>query len=284
MGGRLWWYWFRTGRASVGRSLLARATAGGSWTDAGALVGRGYLAWVEDDFDEALELSQRVLDEPGCEAWDHGFALGVRARAEGDLGRFADAFASAQASVERFAAAGDRWAVAWSRRCGASALLYGGDPTAALAEATRALAEFEDAGDPWGAAGVLDLLGTVTERLGDPERAVQLARRAVQGYRDLDDSSGTRLALQHLAEAARSHGDRAESMASAREALDIAQRHGYRVGALQALLVLADIGDDPAEALGWAEQAQTLARRLGDSARVSQAVELAARARAGRVD
>ncbi|MGV1008120.1 MAG: BTAD domain-containing putative transcriptional regulator [Dermatophilaceae bacterium] len=284
MGGRLWWYWFRTGRASVGRSLLARASAGGSCLDPAAVGGRGYLAWVEDDFDEALELARRVLDEPTATAWDHGLALGVRARAEGDLGRFADAFASAQASVTRFAEAGDRWAVAWSRRCGASALVYGGDPTAALAEASRALSEFEDAGDAWGSAGALDLLGTVTEQLGDPERASRLARAAVERYRDLNDSSGTRLALQHLAEAARSNADAAEALSSARDALDIAQRHGYRVGALQALLVLADVADDPAEALGWAQQAHTLARRLGDSARVSQAVELAARARVGRAD
>lgn len=284
MGGRLWWYWFRTSRASIGRSLLGRATASGAWRDAAAAGGRGYLAWVEDDYDEALELSRLVLDDPSAGAWNHGLALGVQARAEGDLGRFADAFASAQASVARFAVAGDQWAVAWSRRCGASALVYGGDPTAALAEATRALAEFEDAGDTWGSAGALDLLGSINEQLGDPFRAMELARLAVERYRELNDSSGTRLALQHLAEAARSVGDRAEAVASAQDALVVARRHGYRVGALQALLVLADVSDDVGQALASAQEAQTLARRLGDSSRVSQAVELAARARARRAD
>ena len=86
MGGRLWWYWYRTSRASVGRSLLSRATASGAWSDAAAAAGRGYLAWVEDDYDEALELSRLVLDDPRAGAWNHGLALGVRARAEGDLG------------------------------------------------------------------------------------------------------------------------------------------------------------------------------------------------------
>ncbi len=284
MGGRLWWYWFRTSRSSLGRSLLRRATTGARCSDAAAFAGLGYLAWVEDDYDETLQLCRRVLEEPAAGAWSQGLAWGVRARAEGDLGRFADAFASAAASVSRFASVGDRWAVAWSRRCGASALLYGGDPTAALAEAIRALEEFEEAADSWGSAGALDLLGSINEQLGDSDRAMELAKLAVESYRVLGDSSGTRLALQHLAEAARSSGDLSQAVASAQEALAIARRHGYRVGALQAMLVLADVSADPAEALAHAQEAHALAGRLGDSSRVSRAVELAARARALRAD
>jgi predicted ATPase/DNA-binding SARP family transcriptional activator len=280
IGAKLWWYWFRTSRATVGRRLLRRATAAGGTPDPAALGGRAYLAWVEDDYAEALELASAVLDDPSASTWTRGLALGARARAEGDLGRFADAYASAQKSLALFAEADDPWCVAWSRRCGASALVYGGDPQTALTEATRAVAEFEDAGDPWGSAGALDLVASITERLGDSGRAVELARGAVERYRALADSSGTRLSLQHLAEAARADGDRRLAEASAADALEVARRHGYRVGSLQALLLLADVSADPARALACAEEAETVARRLGDGSRVSQAFELAARARA----
>ncbi|MFN8099631.1 MAG: BTAD domain-containing putative transcriptional regulator [Dermatophilaceae bacterium] len=281
LGAVLWWYWYRTGRVTRGRDLLARALT--SQSDAGdvdartARAGLGYLCWVGDDYAEALAHADAVLAAPAGTPQTAGLAHGVRARALGELGDFAGAAVAATASIQAFAQAGDPWAVAWSRRCRASALVGVGRLEEAMTDAEDALDEFEGLGHSWGVAGTMDLLGNILERLGRIHDAQRLSDRAVAAYRLEGDEAGLRIALQHNADVARAAGDVAAAEAAAREALELSRRHGYRVGVLQALLVLADVTPDDEGA--FAREAARLARRLGEAAEVSQAAEEAARSR-----
>lgn len=146
-----------------------------------------------------------------------------------------------------------------------------------MTDAEDALDEFEGLGHSWGVAGTMDLLGNILERLGRIHDAQRLSDRAVAAYRLEGDEAGLRIALQHNADVARAAGDVAAAEAAAREALELSRRHGYRVGVLQALLVLADVTPDDEGA--FAREAARLARRLGEAAEVSQAAEEAARSR-----
>ncbi len=280
LGAVLWWYWYRTGRVARGRDLLARAVATSPGSDGDALTARaglGYLCWVGDDYAEALAHADAVLAAAAGTPQTAGLAHGVRARALGELGDFAGAADAASASIREFAEAADPWAVAWSRRCRASALVGSGRLEEAMADAEDALDEFEGLGHSWGVAGTTDLLGNILERLGRIHDAQRLSDRAVAAYRLEGDEAGLRIALQHNADVARAAGDEAAAEAAAREALDLSRRHGYRVGVLQALLVLADVTPDDEGA--YAREAARLARRLGEAAEVSTAAETAARSR-----
>lgn len=289
MGSRLWWWWFRTGRSQDGRDRLRQACAApidaaeADETVFAALAGLGYLTWVCDDYEQALELADRVIDAPGLGPSTLGLAYGVRARALGELGRFHDAHLAAAAGVEAFMRADDPWAVAWSRRCDASALVLDGDLKTALTVATNALHAFEVLNDAWGAAGAFDLLASINDRRGETGQALDLSDRAVAAYRALGDTIALRMALQHRAAAARSAGHVATALASAEEALDLSRRHGYRVGVLQALLLLADLLDGPDAAVRAAE-AEIVGRRLGPASAVSRELEREARARSEASD
>lgn len=137
--------------------------------------------------------------------------------------------------------------------------------------------------DAWGAAGAFDLLASINDRRGETGQALDLSDRAVAAYRALGDTIALRMALQHRAAAARSAGHVATALASAEEALDLSRRHGYHVGVLQALLLLADLLDGPDAAVRAAE-AEIVGRRLGPASAVSRELEREARARSEASD
>jgi predicted ATPase/DNA-binding SARP family transcriptional activator len=272
LGGALWWYWFRDGRAALGRDLLSQAlSAPGATASPGyaeALAGAAYLAWVQDDYDLARMAAQQVLDRPETTVATQAMAYGVLARAAGDSGDFTVAAEHAAHGAVLYEKVGDPWGAAWSRRCQASALIYGSDPQAGRALAQACLTAFEALGDDWGSAGAVDQLAAVASRLGEQRLALDLAADAVARHRELGDSSGERYALQHLAEAARAAGDSALAARTARQSLALAREGGYRVGALQALLLLAELTGDSATS----GQAAELAHQLNDSQSLARAL------------
>ena len=250
LSGSLWWYWFRTNRATEGlatiRAALAAAGRAGLPPSAEARAGAGYLAWVLDDYPVASELAGLALADPAAGPRTHGLAYGVLARAVGDQGDFVTAAEHALRGVALYESAGDAWGAAWSRRCYASLLLYGGDVARSVPPCRESQASFEQLGDEWGAAGALDVLAVIYAQLGDHRRALELAEESVARHEALGDSSGTRYALQHLAEAALAAGDPARARACARRSLEMARLHGYRTGARQAQELLAQLdGADP---------------------------------------
>jgi tetratricopeptide (TPR) repeat protein len=276
----LWWYWFRTSKTADGRRWIAAlspaADAVPDSDEAFALAAGGYLAWLADDFDAASGAAERALSVAASAPDAAALAAGVLARVAGDLNRPDDAVAAARRSEELYAAAGDVWGELWARRCRAGALRLRGDVELASALLEESVEGFRKLGDAWGVAGSVDQLGAIAHQLGDHRRAASLARESVEQHRSFDDTSGTRYALQHLADAALATGDLSLARTSARESLDLSTQHGYRFGALQALLVLGRIEHADGRtsvAVDLTERAERLARELGDTELEKEAAE-----------
>lgn len=273
--GALWWWWYRAGMAEEGRRWAARAVAAGGDGPvdlALACSAAGYLAWLVDDYDAAVQHARLALDVGADDDAVTGLARGVLARALGDTADFAGAADEARLSIAAYERAADTWGAAWSQRLLASALIYMGAPAEAVRACDRARRAFEAVGDAWGVAGALDLCSRAVARTGDRARARELATAAVEALQACGDTSNERYALQQLAESAWADGDVASARLHAGAALTLAQRHGYQVGELQALLLLADIAAverDSAEAEALRARTRRLAALLGPAAQVS---------------
>jgi tetratricopeptide (TPR) repeat protein len=276
----LWWYWFRTNTAADGRRWIRALSPGPEAVpdpqEAFALAAGGYLAWLADDFDTAAAAAERALSVAGSAPDAAALAAGVLARVAGDLNRPDDAVAAARRSEELYAAAHDVWGELWARRCRAGALRLRGDVELASVLLEESVEGFRKLGDAWGVAGSVDQLGAIAHHLGDHVRAAALARESVEQHRSFDDTSGTRYALQHLADAALASGDLPLARTSARESLELSHQHGYRFGAVQALLVLGRIEHADGRlgvAVDLTERAERLARELGDTELEKEAAE-----------
>jgi predicted ATPase/DNA-binding SARP family transcriptional activator len=276
----LWWYWFRTGKAAEGRrwgqAVAPPAQRSPTCDEAFALAAGAYLAWLGDDFDAAAGAAQRAVDVAEQAPDAAALAYGVLARVAGDLDRPDQAAAAARQAEDLHADAGDAWGELWSRRCRAGALMLRGDEERAGELVEECLAGFRRLGDTWGVAGSVDLLAGIVRRLGDHGRAAALAREAVGQHRAFGDTSGTRYALQNLADAALAAGDDALARSAALESLELSTQHGYRFGALCALLTLGEVEDRDgarAAAVDLTEQAERLARELGDTELEKEAAE-----------
>lgn len=277
----LWWFWFRTARTTEGRAWLARALdQSRPGEPAGAspdlLAPAAYLAWQQDDFETAHRLVGHAL-EAGATGGPRALALGVRARIAGDQGDFATAVAAAREGVELYEEVGDPWAVAWSRRCLASALLFSGDLATSRGIARASTDGFREVGDAWGLAGSLDLQALIAVREGRPSEALELAAEAVVEHRRLGDRSGTRQALYHLALIAAEAQQPERAVAAATESLELARENGFRLGAAHALTLLARLAleaGDRQRAEACAVEAVDLASQMGDGATEAEARQL----------
>jgi len=283
---QLWWYWFRVGAATEGRhwvSLAVAAAAPGSRDRAAALAAGGYLAWLVDDYDAARAQAEAALADTAADSRVRGFAHGVVARALGDTGSFSAAADSARLGVREYEQCNDIWGTAWLRRVAAAALFYGkvGAEGEALRECVRSRTDFAEVDDSWGVAGTLDLLSRIVAGDGDDVVIRDLAETALALMRQCGDTSGERYALHHLAELSLRGGllDVAEQHAI--EELELSERYGYQVGALQAALLLEDVsavrGDETAT-LEWRRRVEQLTAVLGGAAAVSVAIAAERRA------
>lgn len=278
MVGHLWWYWYRVGEAGEGRKWVRAAldTAGGDRLAVAMAHGAaGYLAWLVDEYVVAQDHANQALALCPVDFGVAGFAHGVLSRALGDSGKFGAAADQARWSIAAFEQAGDRWGAAWSGRCLASALLYGGNVEDAARACDRATAEFEQTGDSWGTAGALDLASRIAEARGAHGKALELALAALDQHRRCGDKSGERYTLQHLAESNWELGRLEECAEYAAQGLAISERHGFQVGALQALHLLEDVSTargGPGPAGVWAARSARLAHLLGPAAEVSCAI------------
>lgn len=275
----LWWFWFRTGQSGDG---LARVRAAlevlppDAPTRPVVLAAGAYLAWVVDDYDTAEAWARSALDaDPGTATAASALALGALARVVGERGLFAEAADVAARSAEAYARLGDRWGVAWSRRCRASALVHAGDLAGSAAACEQSRVDFEQLGDQWGVAGSWELLARIAERRGDPQETLRLGLRSLHAHQEAGDTSGERYTLQHLATAAWHLGDLAGARRWAESALELCDRHGYRVGSLLALDLLLDIADaerDTERRTALAGQVAVLHDLLGDAAQYPDSV------------
>ena len=271
----LWWFWFRTGRAREGRAWTERALA--LWSDGDCPPAlhsaAGYLSWVLDDYQGAERHALAALARSPGRHVDTGFADGVLARALGEQGRFAEAAQAARSSVAAYASTGDQWGQAWSGRCLSAALLYDGAVAESDDACREALHIFELVGDTWGVAGGWELAARISAVRGEHTASLALAQMSLQAHRACGDTSGERYVLHQLARTYQALGRLQEAVDHGRQSLELADRHGYRVGALQALLLLVDahaaMGDDDLSR-NCARRAKELAEALGDDAALSQ--------------
>lgn len=258
----LWWFWFRTGQAGEGlarvRGALDRLPPGAPARPT-VLAAGAYLAWVVDDYGTAESWARSALDadteENGAAS---ALAHGALARILGEQQQFEAAAEAASRSIEVYRARSDAWGVAWSRRCRASALVHSGDLTRSAAACEESRVEFEGLGDQWGVAGSWELLARIAERREDPQEALRLGLRSLAAHRETGDTSGERYTLQHLAAAAWQLGDLTGARSYAEAAVELCDRHGYRVGTLLALDLLLDV----ARAEGDAARSETLSARI----------------------
>ena len=281
----LWWFWFRTGQAGEGLQHVRRALGRlppGVPERPMVLAAGAYLAWVVDDYGTAESWARAALDADTGPSAAAALAHGALARTLGEQGDFNAAAEAASRSEEVYDRRGDAWGVAWSRRCRASALVHAGDLAASAAACERSRADFEELGDPWGVAGSWELLARIAERREDPREALRLGLRSLAAHRETGDTSGERYTLQHLAAAAWQLGDRAGARSHAEAALELCERHGYRVGTLLALDLLLDV----ARADGDAVRSEALSARvaslhdlLGPAAQYPDSVARGRRAR-----
>jgi len=254
----LWWFWFRTGQAGEGLGRV-RVTLDRLAPEAPSrpfvLAAGAYLAWVVDDYATAESWARAALDTDGGAA---ALAYGALARTLGERQELDAAVEAAATSEELFRRRGDAWGVAWSRRCRASALVQAGDLGGSAAACEQSRVDFEELGDQWGVAGSWELLARIAERRDDHEGALSLGLRSLSAHRAIGDTSGERYTLQNLAGAAWQLGDRAQARSFAEAALDLSERHGYRVGILLALDLLLDV----AVADGDSIRSATLSERI----------------------
>ncbi|MGH2616832.1 MAG: tetratricopeptide repeat protein, partial [Thermomicrobiales bacterium] len=267
LGGALWRFWYVRGHLSEGRRWLESALALGG-QDAmperlRALVGAGYLAWAQGDFDRAAAL----FDDAMALARQRGDRSGVAEALDG-LGRVASYRGDAATARAMYGQAiaihqelGDRWGAAKSLYfSGVAAAIQGADP-AALPLLTEAREMFREVHDLGGIADSTGMLGLAALGQGDDVAARSLVEEAHAMMRDLGDRPGAAQTLSVLGHIVFGQGQHISARALYGDALAILadlDDRWWLAWCLEGLAAIAAVGERPTQAAKLLGSAKTL--------------------------
>ncbi|MFQ5796017.1 MAG: BTAD domain-containing putative transcriptional regulator [Candidatus Bipolaricaulia bacterium] len=232
LGGALRSFWFLRGSPSEGRRWLEGALKQGGSVSAPvrakALLGAGWLAWRQSDYEQAtalLEESLALFQELGDKEGIAGSLnrLGLVACSEGDLGR-----------------------------------------AAALCE--EALTLYRELGDKLGIADSILYLGHVAQYQDDLGRATALYEESLVLCRGLENKQGIALSLFHLGNVAVGQGDLGRAVALYEESLILRQEIGDKGGialCLEGLAGVACANGQPEQAARLFGAAEALREAIG---------------------
>jgi predicted ATPase/DNA-binding CsgD family transcriptional regulator len=193
MTGALFFFWYVRGHMTEGRRWLARALA----MDEGppgevrafALIGSGFLANWQGDFETAVPVLEQALDlARRASRWDQPiYALGLLGIAAVDAGNYTRAASLLEEALSLNDASGGKFnsALIGQLRTHRGVAAWGqGNLDHAVKIWTEALADQRARHDPWGAANSLRYLAMAACEHGDLDQAAQLQRESLRLYWD----------------------------------------------------------------------------------------------------
>jgi tetratricopeptide (TPR) repeat protein len=265
LAGALYYYWFLLGYLREGRTWLEGMLARTGSTDRSAargraLLGAGWLAWAEGDYEAASPRAEESLSMVR-EAQDKRLI----SRAESLLGfvrvsqgNTAAARPLLEESRTLFKDLGDVWNEAFTLYHLGSVAYLSGDPAASRAHFEESLRLFQEQGDALYAALVLSALEVMVSTQGDEE----MARSLYQQLQPLMQQARNRGALGMILITIgdiwlHRWGDKQQAKTLYREVLSLwrdLQRVEQEIGIVKALAGLAEV----AAAQGQAERAGRL--------------------------
>jgi predicted ATPase/class 3 adenylate cyclase len=214
-----WRFWHFHGDLSAGRRWADQALAlpsGGEGTDARAkaLIGRGSLAyWQNDtaaallDYEEALSILEAIGDPAGAAEGRYNLAFVEPMR--GNVEKAIELFRSSMATFQEL---GDRRGTADAQFGLAVMSRLQGDLTTAAASAEQALVVHQDLGDVFGLTGELYVLGRVAAETGDLDTARRHYLQTLENMELIQERTGIALILDNLANLANLGGRPHEAM------------------------------------------------------------------------
>ena len=283
----LWQFWYLQGHLSEGRRWLAQALQqpGGAapLARATALERAGFLAYTQDDLEQAVVLGEQALalyqelhDSRGVAYTRNHLALIARAR--GDWRRAMELHA---ASLPVLQQVGDCWGSAWTLRSLGLAVTNLGDYPRAARLLEQSLTICRACGDTNGTARALSALGTVVQAQGEYGRAVTLYAESVPLFRALGDRVGLAYALLSWGRTARMQGAYQHAHLLEEESLTLFRDLGDKHGVARTYLSLGDVALDQGDVARASTYFQDI---LGGCKELGTQVECAwARANLGRV-
>jgi non-specific serine/threonine protein kinase len=245
IGGSLWWFWYLHGHYDEGRRWLEQIVrmwgADESPALPRALTGAGALAFLQCDYDRAIELLDQSID------------LANRT--------------------------GDRQGLARSLQFRGSIAREQGEYEHAIALHTLALATWEELGDRTSAARSQNYIAFSSWLSGDFAKTVEICRETLPLFRERNDSEGVTWSLLNLAAASFYSGDFDRAEMRLDECLSWARVAGFKEGIAWSLnllgLVLRARGDNDRAAAILRDSLQ-LHWELGDRWRSASVLELLA--------
>ena len=228
--GALWWFWSVRGYHTEGRSWLNRALTAGVDSPPSLridpLIGAGLLAYLQGDYQEAIEPSEEALALSREAADSRGviFAqwnLGEVAINSGDVERAEIVYAEALAAAREL---GDPWLVAWCLHGFVDLPQFDYETTVASLE--EGLQLFREVGDGNMAAMMTWYLAHTAGAVGDYEREAALYEQSLADSRELGYVFVEAVSLSGLGRVALHRGDPARALQLGEEALDMWRKLG----------------------------------------------------------
>jgi len=253
LAGALGRFWFVRGHWGEGRDWLQKTLAaahdanGGGGGDAKALLAAGTMAWVLDEYDEAME--------------------------------------HANQSLSRYRQRGDRVGMAFSLALLGRVTLLRGDNQRAAALLDESVAWFRGASDRWGLAHALDMRAFAARDANDYEKAEALHGESLALRRALDDHQGIAASISNLGDVAqlRGEGERADALHAA--SLERFTEVGDKSGIAYALCKMGALALSRGEVTRTDDlhrESLTLSWELRDKRRIAESLEQIAGVRAAR--
>jgi predicted ATPase len=265
LAGALVFYWSLRGSVREGRAWLEGMLERTDGTDrsavrGGALIGAGWLAWAEGDYEaasarvkEGLSIVREVGDkrEMGSTAW----LLGLIHLAQHNSAAALPLFEESRTLYKEL---GDGWGEAMSIYLLGVAAYFSGDRAAARAHYEESWRLFQQQGDTFGVALVVSALAAIGLPQGEEETARSLYEQSLPFLRASRDRGRLGMILVNAGDSWRLHyGDEQQAKTIYQQGLQLwqdMQRVDNGLGIVQGLAGLAEM----AAAQGQAERAGRL--------------------------
>jgi DNA-binding CsgD family transcriptional regulator len=248
LGCALWPFWTRHEHLSEGRRWLevglARSSTAPVSVRAAALVGAGWLAESQGDYErarvayeESLELYRRLGDEEGT-----ADSLGKLGSLKLSLGEDEQAKALLEESLVLLQTLEDNRGMLFGVLNDLGSLAdRQGDTARAVALYEEALLLSREHGDAYGIAIALGNMGLTTLVYGDSERATALLEESLTLFREVEDTLDVAICLINLGLAVLIKGDHQRATELLHESLALARELGDRLSIAECLEAVAGV-------------------------------------------
>ena len=248
-----------------------------------ALAGRANIAFDLQDYDVLLRTAQQCLELSRSDGDDITVPTALRTLGQTALraGRFGDAAALIDETIEAAASSGNDWEAGLTLAAKAAIAVRQGTLKSAQRAYEGALEVLSD-NNRWGVAQVQYGMGTLARARGETDMAVRHFEEALGIFRELGASLEIARCLAGVGWVALTRGDLDQAQDRLAEGLRINQACGQRLGiarGLEAFAALAAARQQPEQVARLAGAARQLRESLGQptgiGSRIEQMLELA---------